>query len=345
MNSTYRKTRKNRLRKYIKITQKNHKHKKDKHKKDKHKKDKHKKDKYRKQSSRKSKKGGDKKNSFVKAQCAPKPTNNDIQKFSCYSKEALFKMRDLWNKRHIDSQIESGDPKEIWSTLRTKMKDACHSEACWLKQKFMENNLNDELLTYTFAPKSPLKWKENHNTWLNSVDIEKVMKQYEHAYPCFRFIGPTPIDFDKHLYDNKCVWDDLCNFEISKFIKDGVNKIGIIFNTDPHDKSGAHWISLFINLKKKFVFFFDSNGTKPPKEVKEFCNRVVSQALKLGIDLTVDENTPFVHQEGNTECGMYSLYLIISLIKDTHKYNFFKETKISDDAMEKMRDRYFNNDL
>jgi hypothetical protein len=301
--------------------------------------------KYIKKNRRHSKKGG-KKSSFTKAQCAPKK-NNEMQKFSCYSKDVLFKMRDLWNRRHMDSPIESSDSKEIWLHLKSKMKDACHTEACWLKQKFMENNLSDELLTYTFAPKSPLKWKENHNTWLNSTDIEKVMKQYEHAYPCFRFIGPTPIDFDKHLYDNKCVWDDLCNFEISKFIKDGVNKIGIIFNTDPHDKSGAHWISLFINLNKKFVFFFDSNGTKIPKEVKEFSNRVISQALKLEkpIELTFDQNAPFVHQEGNTECGMYSLYLIITMIQDRHPYNFFKNTKISDAAMEKMRDRYFNNDL
>ena len=72
---------------------------------------------------------------------------------------------------------------------------------------------------------------------------------------------------------------------------------------------------------------------------------MVSQALKLDIDLKFDQNAPFVHQEGNTECGMYSLYLIVSLLQDKHTYNFFKNTKISDEAMEKMRDRYFNNDI
>ena len=288
------------------------------------------------------KKGGE--NKFIKAQCAPKKTK-EMQEFTCYSKDALLKMRDLWNKRHMDSPIKSQDPKEIWNNLKTRMDSACHTEACWLKQKFMDNNLNDELMTFTFAPKSPTKWKENHNTWLNSTDIEKVMKQYEHAYPCFRFIGPTPIDFDKRLYDKKCVWDELCNFDIAKYIKDGISKIGIIFNTDPHDKSGAHWISLFVDLKKKFIFFFDSNGTRMPKEVKQFCNRVNSQALKLNIRMTLDSNTPFVHQEGNTECGMYSLYLIISLLQDSHSYTFFKDTKITDEAMERLRDRYFNNDL
>ena len=344
------------LRKPHKHSKHKHKHKHSKHKHSKHKHSKHKHSKHSKHSKHKHKhskhkytfkiynksKGG--KKEFLKVQCAPSP-KNEMQKYSCYSKDSLFKMRDLWNKRHLDSPIESGDPKEIWDHLKRKMENACHSEACWLKQKFMENNIDEELNTYTFAPKSPLKWKENHNTWLNSLDIEKVMKQYEHAYPCFRFIGPTPIDFDTHIYNDKCVWDDLCNFEISKFIKDGVNKIGIIFNTDPHNKGGAHWISLFINLKKKFVFFFDSNGTKMPREVKEFTNRIISQALQLNINLTLDQNAPFVHQEGNTECGMYSLYLIISLIQDTHNYNFFKNTKISDDAMEKLRDRYFNNEL
>ena len=290
--------------------------------------------------------GGDKTNSvgFKKAQCAPKD-NDELNKFTCYSKDDLLKMKDLWNARHRDMPISDTDPKDIWNALKNKMENACHTEACWLKQKFMDNNLDNELMTYTFAPKSPEKWKENHNTWLNSTDIEKVMKQYEHTYKCFRFIGPTPIDFDTHIYDNKCVWDELCNFDLAKQMKDGINKFGIIFNTDPHNKGGAHWISLFINLKKKFIFFFDSNGTKIPNQIKVFCNRVIKQAADLNIELTFDQNAPFAHQEGNTECGMYSLYLIVTLLKDAHSYTFFKTTKISDEAMEKMRDKYFNPEL
>jgi hypothetical protein len=301
----------------------------------------------RKHKSRKIKKmhkGGKKTKSFKKVQCAPKPNENenDLRNFTCYSEKDLIKMKNLWNARHRDMLIEDTNPRDIWNNLKNKMSNACHTESCWLKQKFMENNLDSELDTYTFAPKSPEKWKENHNTWLNSTDIEKVMKQYEHSYPCFRFIGPTPIDFDTNLYDDKCVWDELCHFDLVKHIKDGVNKIGIIFNTDPHTKGGAHWISLFINLKKRFIFFFDSNGLKAPNEIKILCDRIIEQASNIGIKLTLDSNAPFAHQEGNTECGMYSLYFIISLLKDQHAYNFFKSTKISDDAMENMRDKYFN---
>ena len=82
-----------------------------------------------------------------------------------------------------------------------------------------------------------------------------------------------------------------------------------------------------------------------PSQVKVFCDRVVKQAAELKIDLTFDQNAPFAHQEGNTECGMYSLYLIVTLLKDAHSYTFFKNTKISDEAMEKMRDKYFNPEL
>ena len=292
--------------------------------------------------------GGDSK-SFSKAQCAP--NSKKLLDFSCYDENALLKMRDLWNIRHKkendndnDSEriIESKDPKIIWDSFKKFMENSCKNEICWLKQKFMENNIDNELLTYTFAPKSPVKWKENHTTWLNSTDIERVMAQYEHAYPCFRFIGPTPIDFNKRLYNKSCVWDDLCNFDLIRYINKGVNKIGIIFNTDPHTKGGSHWISMFINVKKGFIFFFDSNGTKAPKEVDQLSDKIIKQASTKGIKLIYDQNYPFNHQEGNTECGMYSLFFIISLLSDAKDCNFFKTTKIKDDDMENLRDKYFN---
>jgi hypothetical protein len=280
---------------------------------------------------------------FKKVQCAPK--SKDIQKFTCYEENDLLKMRDLWNARHRDAPIEAKMPKDIWLALKAKMAAACDTESCWLKQKFMENNLDEKLSTYTFAPKSPLKWKEKHTTWLNSDDIEKIMKQYEHTFKCFRFIGPTPIDFDTQLHDKECVWEDLCHFDLSDFIKKGVNKIGIIFNTDPHTKSGAHWISLFINIKKRFIFFFDSNGTEMPRQIEAFVKRITEQGEKNGIKFKFDQNAPFAHQEGNTECGMYSLYLIVSLLKDKHTCKYFKTTKIHDAAVEHLRDTYYNSDL
>ena len=101
-----------------------------------------------------------------------------------------------------------------------------------------------------------MSWKKNPEEWLNSVDIEDVMKQYEKKVPTFMFIGPSPIDFDKHLLYGECVWDELCKFKLENILKKGKNKIGIIFNLDPHYKNGSHWISMFIDIRKKFIFFF-----------------------------------------------------------------------------------------
>lgn len=107
----------------------------------------------------------------------------------------------------------------------------------------------------SFAPVSPPEWKKNPHEWLSSIDINDVMKQYEKAYNSFDFIGPSPIDFDTRKMYGECVWDELCNFNLKEQIKNGKTKIGIIFNTDPHNKSGQHWISMFINIKKKRKYF------------------------------------------------------------------------------------------
>ena len=45
------------------------------------------------------------------------------------------------------------------------------------------------------------------------------MKQYEKVYPCFEFMGPSPIDFDKRKMYGECVWEELCHFNLEDQIK------------------------------------------------------------------------------------------------------------------------------
>ncbi|MBT7790583.1 MAG: tetratricopeptide repeat protein, partial [Calditrichaeota bacterium] len=73
------------------------------------------------------------------------------------------------------------------------------------------------------------------------------MEQYERAYPYYRFIGPSPIDYDSQMAYGECVWNELCNFNLKKTIDRNKTKIGIVFNTDPHYMGGSHWISMFID--------------------------------------------------------------------------------------------------
>lgn len=289
---------------------------------------------------------------FKYLNCAPKSGSRNVigfgninKDYTCYSSSSLEYMKEYWNKRHPDLLINTNNPKEIWKLLKKNMNNVCDRESCWLKQNFIKNNLTRELTQSTFAPESPSTWKRNKNQWLTSLDIDRVMKQYEDAYKCFEFIGPSPIDFDSHQKYNECVWEELCKFDLSNYINKGKTKIGIIFNTDPHYKEGSHWISLFINIKDNYIFYFDSNGDDIPKEIKKLIERIKSQATQLGIHFKTMDNYQIEHQNGNSECGMYSLYFIIQLLTENKPPNYFLNERIKDEEMEKLRNKYFNSNL
>jgi hypothetical protein len=280
-----------------------------------------------------------------KINCSPKP-KNEINDFSCYTNKSLYKLRDLWNARHPDIKITTNSPKEIHKLISEKLSGVCNIESCWLKQKSVFGKIESEL-TDSFAPESPKEWKKNPHEWLSSVDIMNVMKQYEKAYKCFDFIGPTPINFDKKKIYGECVWDELCNFNLKDQIKRGKNKIGIIFNTDPDYKPGQHWISMFINIKKKTIFFFDSTGDEPPSEVTKLINRIKEQGLSLNpkINFKIDSNEGVEHQYGNTECGVYSIFFIVHMLEDKITEHYLKTHILKDEYMDDFRKVYFNDSL
>ena len=160
------------------------------------------------------------------------------------------------------------------------------------QKQFIKHKLDINLLEQIFAPSVPSSWNSNPNEWLNSLDILKVMKQYEREYPEFDFIGPTPIDWNHHKVNGKCVWEELCKFNLEKYIKKGRKKIGVIFNTDPHYKEGSHWVALFIDINKREIYYFDSYGERISKYINRFGKNVVKQGLKLNMKfilIAIDE--------------------------------------------------------
>ena len=276
--------------------------------------------------------------------CSPKEKNK-MNEFSCYTDEAVYKLRNLWNARHKDEPITTNEPKEIWKQLNEYMKNVCNKESCWLKQKFTAGKVDD--LKESFAPESPEEWKSNPNEWLSSMDINKVMKQYEKAYKCFEFIGPSPIDYDTKKMYGECVWDELCHFSLAEQIKKGKTKIGIIFNLDPHYKEGSHWVSLFINIKNKKILFFDSSGDAIPSQIMKFVKKIIEQGHTLNpkINLTFDQNHPVEHQYGDTECGIYSIFFIVHMLEDKITQHYLKTHVLKDEYMQNFRKVYFNDSL
>jgi hypothetical protein len=282
-------------------------------------------------------------NKYKKLKCSPKPEKNN---FSCFSNPDLTKLRDRWNLRHPDVAIKTDDPKEIWTLLKQNLSNVCNKETCWLKQNFMPEHDGKELLN-SFAPQSPADWKENPNKWLSSMDILNVMRQYEKAYKCFEFLGPSPIDYDTIEMDGVCVFEEICKLNLKDQIGSGKTKIGFSFNTDTHDKPGKHWISMFVNIKKGFIYFFDSAGNPIPARLKKLVKNITKQGLALNppIKFVFDQNHPVEHQYGTTECGIYSLYFIVHMLEDKLTAKYLKTHIITDEYVNKFRKIYFNPEL
>ena len=290
---------------------------------------------------RKHKKGrkSRKKNIKYKDTCSPVKKKDEIMEFTCYTKDALKNLKELWNSRHPDSKISTNNSKLIWEQLRHKMSSVCERESCWLKQKWVDQGMVNKLES-NFATTQPESWKRNKNEWLNSLDITNVMRQFEEKYKNFEFIGPSPIDFDDHEMYGECVWEELCKFQLSEKIKNKKTKIGIIFNLDKHDKPGSHWVCMYIDIKKNKILYFDSYGDPTPGRIKKLVKRIIEQGKKIGKKIKFIENKKR-HQYSNSECGMFCLYTIIKLLKGRDIKNITKK-KISDKLMMRLRNIYFN---
>ena len=138
-----------------------------------------------------------------------------------------------------------------------------------------------------------------------------------------------------------CVWPELCKFDILNHIRNKINCIGIIFNLDKHTQGGSHWCCMFLDLRKKHLYYFDSYGKKIHDNMKGLGEEIIYQGNNY------NQNIKFIklkntHQKKNTECGMYCLYFISSLLTNKHDYTHFENNKISDDEIFQYRSVFFN---
>ena len=104
---------------------------------------------------------------------------------------------------------------------------------------------------------------------------------------------------------------------------------------------------MFINIKKKKIFFFDSVGDKPCSQIMGLVDRIKEQGLNLTpkMNFKFDSNEGIEHQYGNTECGVYSLYFIVHMLEDKFTEHYLKTHMLKDEYMNKFRKIYFNDSL
>jgi hypothetical protein len=147
------------------------------------------------------------------------------------------------------------------------------------------------------------------------------MNQYEEAHTKngvkdFEFMGPFPIDFaapDPYKKGDggkqKCLMNEICEIRVEKSMRNGTKSIGIIYNLDPHFKSGSHWVANYIDIPGHACYYFDSYGMEPPAQVAKFMKWLTTQDPLMKLQYNKRRL-----QYSNTECGIYCIYVIIRLL-------------------------------
>jgi hypothetical protein len=273
--------------------------------------------------------------------CAPGKLFEDG---SCISLDVLIEMAKAFNEENPNNIIKMNNNYEILNpsnykkylvrAFKEKLGSKCKSQHCWTEQSFirkMKENQKEELKNDTFKPEGP----EGKFEWLNTVNINEVMEQYENTYPEFKFLGAVPIDFD----DLPAL--GIKNLDVDKLYKEGKTKLGIVFNLDEHWKSGSHWTALYTDMKGGKIYYFDSYGSKPPERVRVLMRRLARfYQTGRGIRNPDADYNKMRHQYKNSECGVYSMNFIIRMLRGT-TLEEVNSIRVSDEKINKCRRKYF----
>jgi hypothetical protein len=290
--------------------------------------------------------------------CSPAAKKSSVKKGdTCFTPDVLLKIKQEYNKHHTNDKIQTNEVTEIWQQLHDRLtttKCKGKNESCWL-DLIHDANMRKTIKKHIFAPEQPKEWKTNPDEWLSNFDIFNVIHQYEDVEKDFVAISPTSIDFDsKRTGTNSCVSEELCKFSLNNWMKKGKKRFGIVFNLDKHTGPGSHWVTLFVDSVNMFMFYFDSAGDGVPEEVKKLMDRIELEGKKMNITFKRYHNKGQDHQKGNTECGMYSLFFMITMLTGTipsspdnimsidERIDLFLNKKIEDKVVFDYRDLYFN---
>lgn len=248
-----------------------------------------------------------------------------------FDPEEVERLRLVYNSDHPGATIPKGTPEATWKRLQEKFHAQCRTgqSTCILANMMRK-------------PKAPDSWSLNRYEWLSSDDIDSIQKQYVKLFDGYAFLGCIPIDFDLKDDYGKCLVSTVCSIQVSKLLADGFDRIGIIFNTDPHDGPGEHWIAMFADIRPDREYpqltYFDSYAQKPEKEVQVLMNRWKQQLDASGrfSKPTKLQYNKTRHQFKDTECGMYCLYFHYCCLTETPM-----DERVPDDVVNSFRNLLF----
>jgi Ulp1 protease family, C-terminal catalytic domain len=216
-------------------------------------------------------------------------------------------------KKVLGGGVIGGGANAVRNAIATKINTDPSKEFSFIQNLPIEQDEKERLQKEYLRPKQPDSWKSDNDKWLDSININDVMSQYDQDIPDFKFLGPYPIDFAApdpyNTSTKKCLISEICKLDLPALRAAGKKRIGIIYNLDPHNKSGSHWVATYIDLNKNHCYYFDSYGMEVPDQINKFMQWLTIQEPRMKLAYNARR-----FQLRGSECGMYSMYFIIRML-------------------------------
>jgi hypothetical protein len=234
-------------------------------------------------------------------------------------------------------------PTQLRKEIQQRLDIQPGGERTFLFKLPINDHEKNDIARRYLRPAAPEGWKADPDMWLDSNNISAVLNQYEEAYPNFEFMGPFPIDFaapDPYKKsangEKKCLMNEICELRVSDALRNGTSSVGIVYNLDPHYKSGSHWVANYIDIPKHRCYYFDSYGMSPPIQVSRFMQWLTTQDPKMKLFYGSRRL-----QFNNTECGIYCIYFITRMLEGD-KFLQITRRRPKDAEMMDLRDWLFS---
>ena len=201
--------------------------------------------------------------------CAP---SKKYSEGSCFTFDNLKDIAKQINNKFTSVNINLNQTKkELLKDLTKNLKNKydCDDQLCWLNLDIVQDTNDSDIIENTFRPEGP----DRGNEWLDSNNINNVLKQHEKIYSNFKSFGSVPIDFKTCEY---YIDHDINRFSFNDLLNENKTKFGVIINLDYCKGKGTHWVALYSDLIEGFIYYFDSYGTKPDNLIQEYINKIQS---------------------------------------------------------------------
>lgn len=272
----------------------------------------------------------------------------------CISKEALFVLGDFIESRPpVPPEAEAalagepglpaeGEGAEVVRRAAAALR--CRTESCVLTaqplREFAAAAGKGELLRRELATNFKPRGPREGTALLSNFDIDATLRRWKKVFPGFHACPFAMMDFaaTREPFETTDLKALLVGGEAQTF--------GCVVNTDRSTGPGKHWVAVFVDARPRApapwsVEYFNSAGNPPPPAMAAWMERRRG-ALEAarGAPVEAVPVTDVVHQESQTECGLYALYYIRRRLEGA-PYSAFGGAPIPDAAMTEFRRHLF----